>query len=145
GVQHGASHAFGGGDGIGGDGLDEGDYPAHEFQRDSRRVGLRRFAMHGADGGGPKHVGGFEGHAEQGILGGAFDAGPGEAAAFGGVRAFAGDVDEGHAGVLLGEGAGGANGEVVGDSFVVGGAHAGGGDAEAEESGVETREFVLHG
>ena len=41
--------------------------------------------------------------------------------------------------------AGGADGEFVGDALVVGGAHAGGGNAEAEERGVEPGELGLDG
>jgi hypothetical protein len=94
---------------------------------------------------GAEHVSCAEEKFEEIVFGLAFDAGPHDAAVFGGVSASAGDVEEGHGGVELRQRRGCGEGEVVGEVLVLLFGHSGGGDAEGEEAGVEAGELGLDG
>ena len=94
---------------------------------------------------GPEHIGRFEGEFEDVVFCFAFDASPHAAVALGAVGSGSGDVDERHGWVELCERGRGGEGKVVGDAGVLGLGHAGGGDADAEEAGVEAGEIGLDG
>lgn len=116
-----------------------------DHEESAIELGARGFAVGGFDEAGAEHVCGGEGHAQEGVLGSAFDARPHHAAFFGAVGAGAGDVDEDHFRIQAGESLGGGDGDAVGYAFVGVFRHAGGGYAEAEEAGVEIGEFFFDG
>src|SRR5690242_1078790 len=76
------------------------------------------------------------------VLGLAFHARPHGTSALGRIGARARDVHEGHGWVQAREEARHREGEVLRDAPVLGLAHPGGGDTEAEEAGVEASELA---
>jgi len=100
--------------------------------------------VQGHDAGGTKHVR-VKGQSQERIFGGAFHARPHGAAFFGAIGAHAGDVDEGHRGIEACEKACSGEGDIEGDVAVVGFLHSHGGDAQAEEAGVDLRPVFFEG
>jgi hypothetical protein len=144
-VEHGAADLLGGGDVARERGFYERKDGAEDVVEELVELCFGADAVEGLDEAGAEHVGSAEGEFEEVVFGAALDAGPHGAAAFAGVGSGAGDVDEGHPGVEAGEGGGSGESEVVGEVGVLCFGHAGGGDAETEEAGVEACELGFDG
>ena len=104
-----------------------------------------RWGRHWLDVARAEHVGRAETHGEQRIFRASLHAGPHRTAAFGAVGPRARDVAEHHRRVCGHERAGRGNRHVVRDGRIRRFPHAGGGDAEAEEAGVDRAEPFREG
>ncbi len=92
---------------------------------------------------GPKQVHRLERQAQQGVFGLALDPRPHRLARLGAVGAGAGHIDKGHLRIEPRQGAGGDQGEVIGEVGVLGFIHARRRHAEAEEACIKALQQVF--
>src|ERR1700678_3890178 len=144
-LQHGQADLFSGGYVLGKTSFQQRVQGRQQHIKQAVEPGLRLNAVKRHDQPGTEHKGGVERQPQQFVFGFALDTRPHGTAAFGTVRAGAGYIDEGHTGIEPGKHAGGGESETVGDALIILLAHAGGGDAQAEETGVEAGELVFDG